>query len=54
MGAEPSQNGSFELRPDGKSNKQIAEIIGLSESTIKNHFSSTLKKLHANNRTTPQ
>jgi DNA-binding CsgD family transcriptional regulator len=35
----------------GKSNKQIADIIGLSESTIKNHFSSTLKKLHANDRT---
>ena len=35
----------------GKSNKQIAEIIGLSESTIKNHFSSTLKKLRANDRT---
>ena len=35
----------------GKSNKQIAEIIGLSESTIKNHFSSTLKKLHAHDRT---
>jgi DNA-binding CsgD family transcriptional regulator len=35
----------------GKSNKQIAEIIGLSESTVKNHFSSTLRKLHANDRT---
>jgi len=35
----------------GKSNKQIAEIVGLSESTVKNHFSSTLKKLHANDRT---
>ena len=35
----------------GKSNKQIANIIGLSESTIKNHFSSTLRKLHANDRT---
>jgi DNA-binding NarL/FixJ family response regulator len=35
----------------GKSNKQIAEIIGLSESTIKNHFSSTLRKLNANDRT---
>jgi len=35
----------------GKSNKQIAKIIGLSESTIKNHFSSTLRKLHANDRT---
>jgi len=27
----------------GKSNKQIAEIVGLSESTVKNHLSSTLK-----------
>jgi DNA-binding NarL/FixJ family response regulator len=35
----------------GKSNKEIAEIIGLSQSTIKNHFSSTLRKLHANDRT---
>jgi DNA-binding NarL/FixJ family response regulator len=35
----------------GKSNKQIAEIIGLSESTVKNHFSSTLRKLQANDRT---
>jgi len=35
----------------GKSNKQIAEIVGLSESTVKNHFSNTLKKLHANDRT---
>jgi DNA-binding CsgD family transcriptional regulator len=35
----------------GKSNKQIAGVMGLSESTIKNHFSSTLRKLHANDRT---
>ena len=35
----------------GKSNKQIAQIIGLSESTIKHYFSSTLKKLHAHDRT---
>ena len=35
----------------GKSNKEIAQVIGLSESTIKNHFSSTLRKLHANDRT---
>ena len=54
-----SSNGPLSLREIevlnyaalGKSNKQIAEIIGLSESTIKNHFSSTLKKLHANDRT---
>jgi DNA-binding CsgD family transcriptional regulator len=35
----------------GKSNKQIARVMGLSESTVKNHFSSTLRKLHANDRT---
>jgi DNA-binding CsgD family transcriptional regulator len=35
----------------GKSNKQIAETIGISESTVKNHFSSTLRKLNANDRT---
>lgn len=35
----------------GKSNKQIAAIIGLSESTIKNHLSHSLKKLHADDRT---
>jgi len=35
----------------GKSNKEIAGIIGLSQSTIKNHFSSTLRKLRANDRT---
>ena len=35
----------------GNSNKQIGNIIGLSESTIKNHLSNTLKKLHANDRT---
>lgn len=54
-----SDNGPLSLREMevlnyaamGKSNKQIAEIIGLSESTIKNHFSSTLRKLHANDRT---
>jgi DNA-binding NarL/FixJ family response regulator len=35
----------------GKSNKQIADILKISESTIKNHMSNTLKKLHANDRT---
>jgi len=35
----------------GTSNKRIAEILGISESTVKNHFSSTLRKLHANDRT---
>jgi DNA-binding NarL/FixJ family response regulator len=35
----------------GKSNKQIAKILGRSECTIKNHISRIMKKLHANDRT---
>jgi hypothetical protein len=32
----------------GKSNKQIAELIGISECTVKNHFSQLMKKIIAN------
>ena len=35
---------------DGNSNKQIASILGISEQTIKNHISSILRKLNANDR----
>lgn len=35
---------------DGNSNKQIARILGISEQTIKNHVSSILRKLNANDR----
>ena len=35
---------------DGNSNKQIARILEISEQTIKNHVSSILRKLHANDR----
>ncbi len=34
----------------GNSNKQIARILGISEQTIKNHVSSILRKLNANDR----
>jgi len=36
---------------DGNSNKQIAKILEISEQTIKNHVSSILRKLNANDRT---
>lgn len=36
---------------EGNSNKQIARILEISEQTIKNHISSILRKLNANDRT---
>ena len=35
---------------EGNSNKQIADILGISAQTIKNHVSSILCKLNANDR----
>jgi DNA-binding NarL/FixJ family response regulator len=35
---------------NGKSNKQIAGILGINEQTIKNHVSAILRKLNANDR----
>lgn len=35
---------------EGNSNKQIAHILQISEQTIKNHVSSILRKLNANDR----
>jgi len=35
---------------DGRSNKQIAGILGINEQTIKNHVSAILRKLNANDR----
>lgn len=34
----------------GNTNKQIAHVLGISEQTIKNHVSSILRKLNANDR----
>jgi DNA-binding NarL/FixJ family response regulator len=39
------------LLAQGASNRDIAEQIVLAEGTVKNHVSSILMKLHANNRT---
>jgi transcriptional regulator EpsA len=36
---------------DGKSNREIAEILGLSPLTVKNHVQKILRKLGASNRT---
>jgi len=35
---------------DGNTNKQIADILGISEQTIKSHVSAILRKLNANDR----
>ena len=35
---------------EGNSNKKIAQILNISEQTIKNHVSSILRKLNANDR----
>ena len=38
------------LVAEGRQNKQIAVALGVSEQTVKNHVSSILRKLHANDR----
>ena len=47
----PRQQEVLVLIADGKSNKQIASLLGLSDGTIKTHISSILRTLNANNRT---
>ena len=41
----------LDLIAQGKSNKQIAYDIGVSESTVKLHINALLRTLHVNNRT---
>ena len=40
----------LELIVDGQSNKEIAEALVISESTVKNHLRNILEKLHLRNR----
>ena len=41
----------LDLIGQGKSNRAIAEALGLTEGTVKNHVSNILSKLHARSRT---
>jgi len=41
----------FELLGDGATNKEIANLLGLHESTVKSHVSAILDKLDCSNRT---
>ena len=45
------QSQVLDLIAQGKSNKQIAYDMGVSESTVKLHINALLRSLHVNNRT---
>ncbi len=47
----PREMEILKLAAQGTSNKEIARILGISEQTTKNHVSSILRKLRAENRT---
>lgn len=47
----PRQKEVLNLIASGKSNKQIADQLGLSDGTVKTHISAILKKLNTKNRT---
>jgi DNA-binding NarL/FixJ family response regulator len=47
----PRQKDVLRLLLDGKTNKQIGVLLGLSEGTVRTHVSNILKGLGANNRT---
>ena len=51
MHLTPRQRDVLNLMAGGKSNKEIARILGLAEGTIKLHVTGLLKVLDANNRT---
>lgn len=46
----PPEKTILALVADGKSNKEIAAILGLAENTVKNHVKNILEKLHLENR----
>ncbi|WP_274655061.1 response regulator [Paenibacillus humicola] len=46
----PREREILERVAQGESNRQIAETLGISEHTVKNHLKSILQKLHLDNR----
>ena len=51
LGLTPRQYEVLTLLGQGKSNKEIAQALGLAEGTVKLHVSAILKALNASNRT---
>ncbi|MCG8332822.1 MAG: response regulator transcription factor [Chitinophagales bacterium] len=47
----PRQNEVVKLIAEGKLNKEIADILGIKEGTVRQHNYNIYKKLHVNNRT---
>lgn len=47
----PRQNEIVKLIAEGKLNKEIADILGIKEGTVRQHNYNIYKKLHVNNRT---
>jgi DNA-binding CsgD family transcriptional regulator len=52
LGLTPRENEVLSWLVEGKSNQEIAVILGLSPLTVKTHLQSILKKMHVENRTT--
>ncbi|HVR72985.1 MAG TPA: response regulator transcription factor [Planctomycetota bacterium] len=46
----PQEQRVGELLPEGKTNKEIGEILGLKEKTVKNYLSRVYEKLHVKTR----
>lgn len=50
FGLTPAQGRVFELLIDGRSNSKIAELLGVTEGTVKIHVSAILRALKVDNR----
>lgn len=50
-GLSPRESNILELLSTGKSNREIAEILSISENTVRNYISSMFKKINVTNRT---
>lgn len=50
-GLSPRESNILELISSGKSNKEIAEILSISDKTVRNYISNMFKKINVTNRT---